>query len=176
MNIKKVVVGFLDENCYIVEKNNECIIIDPGDDPNKIVNNITLKPIAILITHRHFDHIGALEYISNKYNIPTYEYSNLKEGNLRIGKFNIEVIYTPGHTDDSVTYYFKDDEIMFTGDFLFKGSIGRTDLETGNMKKMQKSISKIKKYYDIIKVYPGHNDNTTIGYEKVCNIYFKEEL
>ncbi len=176
INIKRIVVGFLEENCYIVEKDDKCIIIDPGDESNKIIKNIKLKPIAILITHRHFDHIGALEEISNKYNIPIYEYANVKEGLLSISDFNIEVIYTPGHTDDSVTYYFRDEDIMFTGDFLFKGNIGRTDLKTGNFEKMQKSIRKIKQYCDIIKVYPGHNDNTTIGYEKVCNIYLKEDL
>ena len=176
LNIKRVVVGMLKENCYIVENDDTCLIIDPGDEAHKIINNITLKPIAILITHRHFDHIGALQEIVNKYNIPIYEHSNLKEGNLVIGNFNIELIYTPGHTDDSVTYYFKNDNVMFTGDFLFKNSIGRTDLKTGNMKKMLKSIRKIKEYCDIIKVYPGHNDSTTIGYEKDSNIYFKEEL
>ena len=176
MLVKKIVVGMLEENCYIIENNNECIIIDPGDEANKIIENIRLTPIAILITHRHFDHIGALEEISNKYNIPIYEYSNLKEGKLSIGSFDIEVIYTPGHTDDSTTYYFKDEGIMFTGDFLFKGSIGRTDLKTGNMKKMQKSIRKIKEYSDIIILYPGHGNNTTIGYEKVNNIYLKEDL
>lgn len=176
INIKKIVVGTLEENCYIVEKNDECIIIDPGDESNKIINNITKKPLAILITHRHFDHIGALEEIQNKYSVPIYEYSNLKEGNFDIGNFNIEVIYTGGHTDDSVTYYFKEDEVMFTGDFLFKGTVGRMDLETGNFNKMKKSIAKIKGYCDIIKLYPGHGNNTTIGYEKVSNIYLKEDL
>ena len=176
MLVKRIVVGMLEENCYIVENKNECIIIDPGDEVSKIIKNITLKPRAILITHRHFDHIGALEETKEKYNIPVYEYNNLKEGKLNIGGFNIEVIYTPGHTDDSVTYYFKNDQVMFTGDFLFKDSIGRTDLKTGNLEKMRKSIRKIKEYCDIIKVYPGHNDSTTIGYEKDSNIYFKEEL
>lgn len=176
INIKRIIVGILEENCYIVENENECIIIDPGDEVGKIISNITLRPIAILITHRHFDHIGALKEVQDMYKIPVYEFSNLDEKTINIGNFKIEVIYTPGHTNDSVTYYFKDYNIMFTGDFLFKGSIGRTDLKTGNLIKMKKSISKIKKYYDIIDVYPGHGNNTTIGYEKVSNIYFKEEL
>ena len=169
MNIKRVVVGPLQENCYIVEKDGECIIIDPGDEVDKIIESITYPPVAILITHNHFDHVGALLSLKEKYNIPVYDYNNLKEGELSTGKFNIDVIYTPGHTSDSITFYFKEEEIMFTGDFLFKNTIGRTDLPTGNFKEMQKSIRKILTYSDIIKVYPGHGEDTTLGLEKKNN-------
>ena len=173
MNIKKVVVGRLQENCYILEKDEECIIIDPGDEVDKIIANITYPPIAILITHNHFDHVGALIPLKEKYNIPVYDYNNLKEEELSTGNFKINVIYTPGHTSDSITFYFKEEEIMFTGDFLFKGTIGRTDLSTGNFEEMQKSIRKILTYNDIIKVYPGHGENTTLGLEKKYNEYLK---
>ena len=175
MNIKRVVVGLLQENCYIVEKENMCIIIDPGDEVDKIIDNITFPPVAILITHNHFDHVGALPILKEKYNIPVYNYKNLKEGEFSTGQFKLEVIYTPGHTSDSITFYFKEDEIMFTGDFLFKGTIGRTDLSTGNFKEMQKSIRKILAYSDIIKIYPGHGDYTTLGLEKKYNEYLKQE-
>ena len=80
MNIKKVVVGLLQENCYIVEKDEKCIIIDPGDEIEKIIENIIYPPNAILITHNHFDHVGALIPLKEKYNVPVYGYNNLKEG------------------------------------------------------------------------------------------------
>ena len=173
MNIKRVIVGPLQENCYILEKDNMCIIIDPGDEAEKIIGNIVYPPVAILITHNHFDHVGALSQLQEKYNIPVYNYDNLKEGELSTGNFRFDVIYTPGHTSDSVIFYFKEEEIMFTGDFLFKGTIGRTDLSTGNFKEMQKSIRKILIYSDIIKVYPGHGEDTTLGLEKKNNQYLK---
>lgn len=175
MNIKKVVVGLLQENCYILEKEDMCIIIDPGDEVDKIIENITYSPVAILITHNHFDHVGALPILKEKYNVPVYNFSNLKEGEFSIGQFKLNVIYTLGHTSDSITFYFKEDEVMFTGDFIFKGTIGRTDLPTGNFKEMQKSIRKIQAYSDIIKVYPGHGDDTTLGLEKKYNEYLKQE-
>lgn len=173
MNIKKVIVGKLQENCYILEKNNKCIIIDPGDEVEKIISNISLNVIAILITHSHFDHIGAVEALVSKYNVPVYKYDNLNEGNMKIEEFEFEVIFTPGHTFDSISFYFKNEQIMFTGDFIFKNSIGRTDLPTGNFEKLQKSISKITRFNDIIRLYPGHGDSTTLGFEKKYNEYLK---
>lgn len=173
MNIKRIVVGPLQENCYILEKNNMCIIIDPGDEIDKIIEKITYPLEAILITHNHFDHVGALLQLKEKYNVPVYNFKNLKEGELSTGNFTLKVIYTPGHTSDSVTFYFEEDEIMFTGDFVFKGTIGRTDLSTGNFKEMQKSIRKILAFNDIIRLYPGHGENTTLGLEKKYNEYLK---
>lgn len=171
MRIKIVQVGELKENCYIVEKNNKCLIIDPGSEFNKIKENIDKEVIGILITHSHYDHVGALKETKNYYNIKVYEYKNLKEGKITIGPFDIEVIYTKGHTNDSVTYYFKEEKIMFTGDFLFKNSIGRTDLG-GNTKDMIESINKIKHYDDSIKIYPGHGEYTTLSSEKENNEFF----
>lgn len=173
INIKKVVVGPLMTNCYIVEKNEACLIIDPGDEKEKIINNITFPPIAILVTHSHNDHIGALESLKALYNIPVYQYNNLNEENINIGDFNIDVIYTKGHKDDSITFYFKEDEIMFTGDFLFKNSIGRTDMPTGNTLEMKQSIAKIKEYSSRIKIYPGHGEITNLGIEKDNNPFLR---
>lgn len=173
MNIKTIIVGCLHTNCYILEKSNTCIVIDPGDELDKICKNITCKPLCILVTHRHFDHVGVLNELSNKYSIPIYDYNSLKEGNINMGDYNFEVIYTPGHTRDSITYYFYQDNIMFTGDFIFYESIGRTDLATGNIIDMKNSIQKIKKYTDNIKLYPGHGISTYLQYEKQNNIYLK---
>ena len=154
MNIKTIVVGPLEENCYIVEKDNKCIIIDPGDEVDKIISNITKEVVGILITHYHFDHIGALEELKEKYNI--------KENNYKIDGFDFEVIDTPGHTSDSKTYYFKDNNIMFVGDFLFRNGIGRMDLPTGSIDDMKKSLDKIFKYPLNTIICPGHGDTSTL--------------
>lgn len=172
MNIKIVKVGLLETNCYIIENNNESIIIDPGDSPEKIEKYLTKKLVGIIITHGHEDHIGAASYFKNKYNVSIYNFNNLKEGVNNIGGFNFEILYTPGHTKDSIVIYFKDENKMFVGDFIFYHTIGRTDLEGGSYVDMIKSIEKIKKYKDVI-LYPGHGTITNIDEEKNNNIYFK---
>lgn len=171
MNIKIISVGELETNCYIIENDNECIIIDPGAEAIKIEGLIDKKLIGIIITHYHYDHIGASGYFKEKYNVPVYSYDNLEEGKNIIGKFVFEVIYTPGHTSDSIIIYFKKQNIMFVGDFIFYHTIGRTDLPTGDYKQMKKSIEKIKKY-DNIDIYPGHGNITSLKEEKENNIYF----
>lgn len=171
MNIKRVLVGNLETNCYILEKDNECIIIDPGAEPTKIEQQINENLIGIIITHSHYDHVGALNYFKEKYKIPVYDYSNLKEGVNQVGCFCFNMIKTPGHTSDSISIYFKNDNVMFVGDFIFYHSIGRTDFVTGDYTEMKKSIEKIKKY-DNINIYPGHGNNTTLREEKENNIYF----
>ena len=185
MKVEKLVVGLYEENCYFIIKNKDLIIVDPGDEFSKIDNKIisdNLNLIAILITHAHFDHIGALDELIDKYNVPVYynninneitynKLINVKEKKYSILSFDFEVIYTKGHRNDLVTYYFYNDNIMFTGDFLFKGSIGRTDLEYANVNDMKESIKRIKKYPDNIFIYPGHGDKTILKYEKENNYY-----
>ncbi len=167
MQIKTVKVGFLETNCYIISIANECLIIDPGADYDKIIQEIgSLKPIGIIITHYHFDHVGALEKIENKYNIPVYDINNLEEKEYTIGNFKFNVIYTKGHHNTCITIYFKDEKKMFVGDFIFKDGIGRTDLAGADEEEMIKSLNKIKKYPDDITIYPGHGDTTNLGYEK----------
>lgn len=174
MNIKVQVVGDLQCNCYLVEKNGDALLIDPGDELPKILKLIQDKNVlGILLTHHHFDHVGCVDYLVEKYHYPVYDASNLKEGIHYIGNFSFEVIYTFGHTMDSITYYFKDDQVMFTGDFLFYDSIGRCDFPESNVKEMGISIEKIKKYNDNIVVYPGHGMKTSLGREKKYNFYFR---
>lgn len=186
MKIKKLVVGDLQENCYILIINNNAIIVDPGAQANKIISYIEdnkLNLLAILITHAHFDHIGALKELLDKYKVPVYSNNrnneikydniiNIKEEEYSINDFKFKVIYTSGHRNDLVTYYFYNDNVMFTGDFIFKGSIGRMDLEYADKKEMKNSINKIKKYDANVIIYPGHGDDTTLGYEKENNFYF----
>lgn len=171
MEIKRLEVGYLQANCYILKNNDECIVIDPGDEYEVIKKEITnLK--AILVTHNHPDHIGALKQLKEAYKVPVYDYYNLEEGKFNISSFEFNILYTPGHRIDAITFIFEKEKIMFTGDFLFKGTIGRTDLDTGNIGQMRDSIKKIKNY-DGYTVYPGHGDKTTIEEEKLYNPFFK---
>ena len=159
MIIERVIVGSLKENCYIVTKNNKTIIIDPGDEAKKIIAACKDKNVVgVLITHHHFDHFGALKEIE--------DYFKIKESR-EIEGFNYEIIPTPGHTSDSVCYYFFNDLVMFVGDFIFLNTIGRTDLPTGNDKEMKKSLDIISKYPNDIVIYPGHGEVTTLGHEKI---------
>jgi glyoxylase-like metal-dependent hydrolase (beta-lactamase superfamily II) len=175
MEIKTVVTGYLDENCYVLIKNGTCLVIDPGDDYPKIKdvvgdNNV----IGVLITHSHFDHIGALRNFLTKRSIKIFKKSNLEDQKeYKIGDFKFKCIYTPGHSKDSVTFFFEEEKTMFIGDFIFKESIGRTDLPGGSDKEMYESIEKIKEYPDDIKLYPGHNEETTLKYEKDNNPFMK---
>ena len=144
MNIKCVVTGYLDENCYVLSKNGTCLIVDPGDDFLKIKEAIgDDKVLGVLITHSHVDHIGALRNFLTKRSIKIFKRSNLEEKEYEIG------------------------------DFIFKESIGRVDLPGGNSSEMNESIKKILEYDNSIKLYPGHNDSTTLGYEKENNPYLK---
>jgi len=174
MEIIKVVTGALDENCYVLVKGDNCLVIDPGDDFHKIKEVINgRKVLGVLITHSHFDHIGALRNFLTKRSIKIFKRSNLEEKDYTIGDFKFSCIHTPGHSRDSVTFYFPEDEVMFVGDFIFKESIGRVDLPGGNNNEMNMSIAKILMYDDEIVLYPGHNEDTTLGYEKENNPYLK---
>lgn len=177
MKIERVVVGTIDCNCYILSIDNKVLIIDPGDEFKKIDKVIAGRlVVGIIITHHHFDHVGAVSDIVSKYKSPVYDKNNLSEGLNKIDNFSFNVIYTPGHKEDLITIYFKKEKVMFCGDFIFKDSIGRCDLEGGDIKEMMKSIDKIKKYDRDITIYPGHGDETTLGYEMDNNIYFKQMI
>ena len=173
MDIKCVVTGYLDENCYLIIKNNTCLVVDPGDDFNKIKDQIgDNKVLGVLITHSHVDHIGALRNFLTKRNIKIFKRSNLEDNKeYSIGDFKFKSLLTPGHSKDSVTFYFEEEKVMFIGDFIFKESIGRCDLPGGNEQEMQDSIKKIIEYPDDIELYPGHYEKTTLGYEKENNQY-----
>lgn len=158
MDIKVLVVGALQENCYVCSIGNNAFIVDPGDEADRIIDACMGKNVVeIIVTHHHFDHVGALDEIK--------KYFKLEE-NVKSGIFDYEVIETPGHTSDSRSIYFENEKVMFTGDFLFYRSIGRTDLDTGSDIDMIKSLKKISKYPDDIVIYPGHGPKSTLGREK----------
>lgn len=162
MNIKTLVLGPLQTNCYILEKNNNYLIIDPADNPKEIEKHIKGKLEGILITHYHFDHINALPELIKKYNPQIYDYKT-KEENIKLKEFNFKIIPLKGHKEDLVGFLFKDK--LFSGDFIFENTIGRTDLPGGNYKEMQKSILKILNYQNL-EIYPGHNNKTTLQKER----------
>lgn len=173
MQIKIVVTGSIEENCYVLIKDNICVVIDPGEDIDKIKEAIgDAKLEAILITHNHFDHVGALDDLVSLYSVPVYRKDNLKEKEYQIEDFVFNVIFTPGHSSDAVTFYFPSNNVMFTGDFVFRGTVGRCDLPTGDEIEMDKSIDKIKKYPLDTVIYPGHGDYSTLGQESRNNPYF----
>lgn len=174
MEIIKVVTGTLDENCYVLKEKNKCLVVDPGDDYPKIKEVVGEdKVLAVLITHSHFDHIGALRNFLAKRGVRIFKKSNLEEKEYEIGDFKFKAIYTPGHSKDSVSFYFEEDKIMFVGDFIFKESVGRVDLPGGDDREMQESIKKIKAYPTDIILYPGHYEETTLKEELENNPYLK---
>lgn len=173
MEIKNVIVGPLETNCYLLIENQNCLVIDPGEEADLIKKAIgDKKVVGIIITHYHFDHIGALEELKYKYQTNVYDFHSLKEGKNQIENFTFEVLFTPGHKEDSISLLFGKN--MFVGDFIFQNSIGRTDLEGGNFEEMKESIQKLKTYPDDITLYPGHGPKTTLKEEKEYNMFFKE--
>ncbi len=175
MNVDILKVGELETNCYLVYKDDKCLIIDPGDNENFIVSRIREKNLqvkAILVTHDHEDHNKLAKSLSTIYGAPIYDYNNLFEGPFKIDEFSFDVIYTKGHTSSSISFYFKDYDIMFVGDFIFYEGVGRTDLKTGSYSELLESIRKIKQYSPDTVIYPGHGKTTTLEHEMKYNKYF----
>jgi len=205
MKWSQIPLGVLQTNCYVVEgPDQSCLIFDPGSEGKKLIKWLSkreLKPMAIFLTHAHFDHIGAVEDIRNHYRIPVYvheeeedwlrdpglngskyfmmqeqvkannaDYILKKEDNIKMGSFEFSVYETPGHSPGSVSYYFQESGFVISGDALFRGSIGRTDLPGGNHKQLIKSIhEKLLFLPEETVVLSGHGPETTIGEEMDSN-------
>jgi hydroxyacylglutathione hydrolase len=159
MKIKKVVVGTLKTNCYLLHNEEGIIVVDPGDNGEEIMEEIeelNLPVKYIINTHSHFDHIMANSYIEKQTGKKVL--NNLKEGRvLKLGEESLEVIYTPGHTKDSIC--LRGNDFLIGGDVLFDGGHGRTDLPGGSDEEMMKTLERLKK--DIPSdycVYPGHGE------------------
>lgn len=164
------------------DKPQACLIIDPGmygeKEENRVLDFLRdnhLTPAAILITHTHLDHICGLDVIENAYpNTPKYGYNyNHAEENtpITLARLTFRIIYTPGHKEDSICFYFEEDGILFSGDTLFQESVGRTDLEGGSLPILSASLAKLTQLPDETIVYPGHGYTTTISHEKQYNPY-----
>ena len=200
--------GKITANTYIIKnKDNEGIIVDPGfNQNNSLINHIHklgVNIVGILLTHAHYDHIGALEDIVNvfpnaitylsceeddvldnpKYNLSAYDgvkKLTFRPTNIRLlndfEKFNlagfeIEIIHTPFHTKGSSCYYIKDENALFSGDTLFFGTIGRSDLPTGSSRSIDSSLRKLLALPLSTKIYPGHGALSTLERERKYNTY-----
>ena len=173
LKVERVVTGFLKENCYIIHNGISCLIVDPGENEEKIIsainkNNLLVK--GILVTHYHFDHVGKLEYMKNIYpEAKLIDYKN--KGNIIIDVFNFSVIETFGHTMDSCSFLFDSEKLLFTGDFVFKETIG--NYEEDNRDEMIKSFQIFKYISPSTVIYSGHGESTTVESELKNNPFLK---
>ncbi|MBQ1436115.1 MAG: MBL fold metallo-hydrolase [Clostridia bacterium] len=186
-----ITVGPLETNCYLVydEADSVCVIIDPGEEALTILDmlrTLKLDAQAILLTHTHFDHIGAVRMIQDALDIPVYvnpNETNIKDSwknvhlvndgdKLTIGKLTYEFLLTPGHSEGSMC--IKVDETIFSGDTLFRENCGRCDLPGGDYKQMLKSLKRLSLISGNFAVFPGHGPKTTLNYERMNNPYMRE--
>ena len=166
----------------------------------KLINKETLKPVAVLLTHGHFDHILAASEIAVNFHIPIYASKEEKElletpslnlsvslgknisltpttllndkDIIKLAGTEVNVIHTPGHTSGGICYLFKESKILFSGDTLFEGTVGRADLPTGNLNTLLDSVNhKLMTLPDDTTVFPGHGESTTVGHERNTNPY-----
>ena len=198
MLIKTIPVGMIETNCYIVtdEDSKKCAIVDPGGDSNEILDYVEsneLTPVAIFLTHGHYDHNLALETVMEDTGAPAYihdaevnrsgqrdmykledngKLSLYAEGDvINVGNLEFKVLETPGHSPGSVTLMCND--ALFTGDTLFRRECGRTDLEGGSEDTLMQSLKRLAELDGDYEVYPGHMDASTLSYERSFNRYMK---
>lgn len=205
IEIQGMTTGPVEANCYFIYNDEAMIIVDPGEDAERIkakVEEIGRKPVGILLTHTHYDHIGALEEIRETYQIPVSVHPleqswlqddklnlsglrpmasivcqpaevELEEKEYEMGGMRFEVLYTPGHSHGGVSFVFPEDKFVVTGDALFAGSVGRTDLPTGDMETLLAGIqSNLFTLPEDYTIYPGHRGPSTIGFEMAHNPFF----
>jgi hydroxyacylglutathione hydrolase len=209
MEARWLTVGPVQENTWIARQDGaeQALLIDPGDEPEKLLaalKDLGTTPEAILITHCHFDHVGAVKAMAEATGAPVYcpegevfilenindfvrfpgfgpfesytpEHTVSGGDKLHLAGFEIDVIGTPGHSPDHVTYSIAADKAIFSGDVLFQGSIGRTDLPGCDHATLMRSIQKLLDTLpDDTGVLPGHNDPTTLGQERRSNPFLQE--
>jgi len=201
MKILRYALGQMQANCYLLIEDKDCLIIDPGDEADFLLEKIQreqLKPLAILATHGHFDHLLAAGEIQRAFveahapSLQLYLHHNdlfllkrlsqtakhylgynpvclsptavadLAEGSLNIGSFHLKVIFTPGHTPGGCSFYFKEEQAVFTGDTLFKEGVGRFDFSYSNKKDLDNSLKKILALPEETLIYSGHGETTTV--------------
>jgi len=208
MQVKLMQLGMIGTNCFIFwdEESRKCAVVDPGDNGERVADFIkgqNLEPVAILLTHSHFDHILGIPGLRAAWpQLPVYchpadvdesrktvtlfgstfpavsafggIFPYVEGDKVEIGPITVEVISTPGHTPGSVT--LKTENILFTGDTLFRSSIGRTDLEGGSFGTLMQSLKKLGKLEGNFRVCPGHEGLSTLDDEKAFNGYLAQAM
>ena len=207
ITLKRFAFNPFQVNTYILsDETGECIIIDAGmqgqseeDILEEYINNHNLKPVMLLLTHAHIDHIIGNSFVADKFELKLTAHKDCvpflknaisyaatfgltmdrvkeidsfinEDSEIKFGNSSLELLFTPGHANGSVCFYSPKDKFVITGDVLFNQSIGRTDLPTGDYDLLQKSIwEKLFTLPDETVAYPGHGPETTIGSEKVNN-------
>lgn len=201
--IKRLILGSMQTNCYVVyNENKECLIIDPGANGQKVAKYITENELTIqtiLLTHGHFDHVGAVDYLYERYHCPIYTHKetvellhdpqlNLSyfeepfvvkapvlnvETQLEICGYQIVWLLLEGHCQGSSMIYLPQEDAIFSGDVLFAGSIGRFDFPTSSHLETKKSMEIIKNIGFDARLLPGHGEESTLKYEQMHNPYLK---
>ena len=208
LELQQMVLGPVYTNCYFLKnkETGETLIVDPADSPKRIfqkVEDMGAKPVGILLTHGHFDHIMGIDGFLKEYSVPVYVHEDdlkmmedpqwnqsaiytagytfagaapLRDGQtLSLAGYDFQVLHTPGHTPGGCCYYVKSEGVLFSGDTLFQRSVGRTDFEGSSTKDLIRGIKeKLMVLPDDTHVYPGHMGETLIGYEKRENPFIQE--
>lgn len=210
IHVQKLTFNDFQENTYILfDDTKECVIVDPGcntegerEELRKFIDHHFLKPVHLLNTHCHIDHILGNKFVAETYGLKLSSHKKeaqvlasgvsvaamyhipydpspdidifMDEGDtIDFGKSSLKVVFTPGHSPASISFVDVENKICISGDVLFYGSIGRTDLPGGNFETLTRAIkSKIFTLPDDIIVYPGHGPHTTVGHEKRTNPFF----
>ncbi len=208
LEVRQLTVGPLAENCFILRKEgaDKALVVDPGEEPERILAEIEQTGAAveaILITHCHFDHVGAVAPLARATGAPvyvpelespiladlssftmpgfgpyeSYEADEIIKGGeaLELAGLTLDVLFTPGHSPGHLTYAVRDEEALFSGDVLFKGSIGRVDFPGGDGFTLLSSIQALLDGHSTeTTVYPGHMGVTTLGAERATNPFLAE--